>query len=162
MNINPSLCKQLADTFGGNFYPDASLENIDGVTMAVYFNGSDFISLHPKDNACDYAYIRPVGSSVRQVDLGGCLPANYVSEEYRLVVVTRGPKSDNLLTLQRFMYAISPYYKVVVTSVLTDSAELYRAETGGGKKNIRIKGYNYYALNFKYETKISTCQPPVC
>lgn len=163
MNLNNSICKELTSLFG-SFYPEASLENIDGVTMAVYFTGSDFVSLHPKDNNCDYAYIRPIDSAIRQVDLGGCNKANYVKEYYRLIIVKKGNRSASLTVLQQFtnVMSLSGLPKFTINGITTDSNSLYRSETGGFKKNIKIKGFTYFAIDFSTEIKLSTCDIPIC
>jgi len=163
VNLDNIVCQKLAGLFG-RFYPEASIENIDGVDMAVHFTGTDFHSLHPKDNECDYAYIRPIDSAIRQIDLGGCNKANYVKEYYRLVIVKKGGKVSGFQLLQQFSAVMSEVGlpKFTINNINTDSSAIYRLESGLFKKNIKIKGFTYLAIDFSIETKLSTCDIPVC
>jgi hypothetical protein len=163
VNLNPAICQQLTGLFG-RFYPEASIETIDGVNMAVHFNGTDFQSLHPRDNDCNYAYIRAIDTAVRQVDLGGCNKSNYVKEFYRLIIVRKGNRAGSMTMLQQFVSVMSGagLSRFTITGVDTDSSALYRIEAGVFKKNIKVKGFTYFAIDFSIESKLSTCDVPIC
>jgi hypothetical protein len=154
-----SFCHLFQNGFG-KFYDDVSLEVINGVTMPVSYTGSDFVSLHPKDNVCEVSYIREYAAAQTEMrDLGGCNKVPYVTYYYRFVNWSDKP-FNNFSKLQKFVSAMVGY-DISVLSINNDTTKVYAEETGKGKQ-IKIKGMCYIAINFTITRKVDTCNIIEC
>ena len=152
-----NFCETLGSHFG-KFYDNATLEKIDGVVMPVAYTGTDYVSLHPKDNECEVSYIRQTqASSISYYDIGGCTKTPYMTDYFRFVVWSNKP-FNNFGKLQRFVSLLNAY-DVEITSVNNNIEQVYAQETGKGKY-IRLKNCGYMAIDFKIENRVSTCDIP--
>ena len=159
MELSNETCLKLTKEFG-KYYGNATLERIDGITMAVHHTGVDYVSLHPKDNDCNFCYIRELSpANVRMVDLGGCERTPFVSGKYRFVYYSKTP-FNNFTQLQKFVSAMAGN-KIEVLSVINNIEAVYQQETSG-KKNVRLKNIGYIAIDFSQELQVTTCDIKEC
>jgi hypothetical protein len=154
-----NFCERLKNGFG-KYYDDVSIEKIDGVTMPVHYTGTDFISLHPKDNTCEVSYIREtIPANIQMRDLGGCEKTPYMTNQYRFINWSNKP-FNTFAKMQRFIAAMAGL-NISVNSVDNDITRIYNEETGRGKQ-IKIKGMSYIAINFTITSKVDTCNIIEC
>lgn len=154
-----NFCQLIGDHFG-KFYEDATITRIDNIQMPVYYNGSDYISLHPKDNECEVSYIRELQSSqIEYKDLGGCVKKANVIDIFRFVVWSNKP-FNNFAKLQRFTSLLEPL-NVEILNVVNNIEQIYNQETGKGK-HVRLKNVGYLAIDFKVKKRIDTCNINEC
>ncbi len=155
MDLSKEVCSRLSAQFG-KYYDNATIDKIDGISMAVHHTGTDYVSLHPKDNDCNFCYIRELQpANVRMVDLGGCEKTPFVNGRYRFVHYSKTP-FNNFAQLQKFVVAMAGT-KIEVIQVINNIEEVYRQETGG-KKNVRLKNIGYIAIDFSQELQVTTCE----
>jgi hypothetical protein len=154
-----NFCKALEQQFG-KVYEGATLETINGVLTPVYFDGVEYINLHPKDTDCKFTYVRELQAvQINTRDFGGCNPA--YEALYRLRVVFFDPNNfNNFDQLRRFTIAISGY-RVTITNMVNNIETLYRQESGGSKY-VRAKRYGYMAIDFDLRVPVDTCDIHNC
>lgn len=151
---NYNFCGLLGTKFG-KFYDNVSIEKIDGITMPVHYNGTDFVNLHPKDNQCEIAYIRSTSEAdVELKDLGGCQKTPYMIEYFRFVHWSNLP-INSFAKVQRFVEAMKSL-DIDILKINTNPEQVYNSETGKGKY-IKLKNMQYIAIDFKIKKKIDTC-----
>jgi hypothetical protein len=155
------FCKALVGMFG-KFYDNVGLEKIDGVTMPVWYNGTDFVNLHPKDNQCDVAYVRQIGDSdIELKDLGGCSKTSYMVSKYKFVHWSNQRTFNSFAKLQLFNQIMKPY-GIELLNVNTQSEQVYASETNKGKY-IKLKNINYLSVDFLIKAKIDyNCKIEEC
>ncbi len=154
-----NFCDYLGGRFG-KFYDNVSLEKIDGVTMPVHYNGTDFINLHPKDNQCELCYIRQVSEGkIDLKDLGGCQKSPYLTEYYRFVNWSNKPFKP-FTRLQNFVQSMKGL-NIEILGVNTNPEQVYSQETGKGKY-IKLKDISYLYIDFKITKKVDSICIPEC
>jgi putative ribosome biogenesis GTPase RsgA len=159
VDLSKEICSRLSAEFG-KYYDNATLDKIDGIIQAVHFTGSDYVSLHPKDNDCNFCYIREIqASNIRMVDLGGCEKTPFISGRYRFVYYSKSP-FNNFAQLQKFVSAMAGT-RIEIIQVINNIESIYQQETGG-RKNIRLKNIGYIAIDFSQELQVNTCEIKEC
>jgi hypothetical protein len=153
------FCKSLGNTFG-RVYDGATIEDINGKPTPVYFDGKDYVSLHPKDNVKKFAYVRETAAvTFRTIDIGGCTPS--YEADYRLRIVFFDPNPVNNFDVMRRFVALTAGCRIQITGMMNNMEQLYRQETQE-KKVVRAKRYSYMAIDFIYTTRVDVCNVHPC
>lgn len=145
------LCDLLGNSFG-KFYENVTIEKIDGISMPVHYNGTDYVNLHPKDNQCDVSYVRKIDESVELKDLGGCKKTSYIIEKYKFVHWSNQKSFNSFAKIQLFSQLVKPIIKDLL-NINTQSEQIYASETNKSKY-IRLKNINYISVDFSITRKI--------
>jgi len=140
-------------------FPIATLEklqNFDKETPCI-FDGVEFKPQIPKDNECEFEYIRTIDEKIENKDTGGCYSMPNKRRTIRYVYFSSSLVNPEA-KFKEFWNQVKNIKQLEITGFSYDANKVAKAE-GTEFKNLTAKNFTYIYVEFTYITNTDNCQP---
>jgi hypothetical protein len=154
------LINNLCDVFNffGKFYPIVTIENIEKKNLPVFYSGSDYEIITPKDTDCDFNYFRILSEKPIYIDVGGCSKIHARNEYVARWVYYSKQKKDVSKILIKFNQLFPKGYGLQIQKIERESNKTLLLETNV-KIDVKLKNITYFCIDFSFKEQIkSDCE----
>ena len=135
-----------------------TMETINSKELPCSFDKGEFTPQIPRDNQCEFEYIRVLSEESRNKDKGGCSSTPGLMTRYRYVYFSSTPKNNQKIFMD-FWNKIKDENRSEIVGYSFDVGVVSKAEKTD-IKNLKLKQFTYIYVDYTQYVIMSNCELP--